>query len=301
MSGYSRTQKNDVRAASFLMLKAGRASPYKSIATLPSREALCVHEMDKVGVINADTQQQWVENDTRKRQYLDFESKKFNNVSLNFCDLENFIIEHPIDFLNADMESTITDRLGNWFEKTVAPSFISGGDIIVTVTKWARNNPIHDWLVENIDSTIISEQVKDLRVRLNNDDPGIIVPLSILFCALQIEMVDRITVFDYGDKSHTKMASIVLQNIVVGNSQWPLFSDLIQSCDVIRNQRKKYEKHSSDALKTIQDELALEFKTASEEGDKWIVTMSKKVNCVTRIGEYNSLKELAYHFQIEIN
>jgi hypothetical protein len=301
MSGYQRPQKDEVRSSTCLTLRSLAPSPYRSILTVPSREALCVREMKRKGLLSPSTCQQWIENDTKKRRYLELESAKYPNVSLHFNDLEDHILTQPVDLVNADMESTLTERLGLWFQNNVAPKFIPGGDIVLTVTKWARNNPLHAWLLENLNESIIADAVCDLRVRARTDDDAVVIPLAMLHCALQMS-VERITIFDYGDHRHTKMASLVLQNVHCGEvTNWPTFSELIDTCAHERARVSSRIYRSAEILEIIQSNLAAEFKFAEQDGDHWHVYMSKIKGIITQIGgEYDSLEQIAHQFQIEI-
>lgn len=300
-SSYARPKKDAVRTSSFARLVTHPGQPYASILTLPSRQALCVKELARQGLIVQDTHQQWVENDRGRKRFLDFEASAFENVEIAITDLEDYALSRKVDLVNADMESTITARLGAWFQNELRPNFISGGDIVLTVTSHARSNMLHLWLLENIDDSIIADQTQRLRQRMGTHFDPFIIPLALLHCAMQIETVAEITAIAYKDDGHSAMVSVILKNVKPGRSEWPLFTDVAADCDRQKSAKGKHENVSKDAMERIRAELETEFKSVLEIDGQWVVSMSKKAGVTTVVGSYDTLKEVVDTFQIDVD
>jgi hypothetical protein len=295
---YARPQKDINRRDSFLHLRhfsSGRA--YRSLLTLPSREALCVHELKRLGMIDDLTHQFWVECDKKRESFLRFEATKFpkDSVDIHMGYLETAPLERNLDLLNADMECTLTPNLGTWLSD-IGPRLVPGADVAATFTRWERNNPLYRWLEENQNDCILSDQIRKLRIDLGAADSEIIIPLALLHSALQIEVCDAIGVFPYGDKKRMQMVILALPNVHRGDSPWPTFAEVLAEAKLAERTVTPGERHDPIIMEIVQRGLDRFMMFLAEEDGDLVVRLRQ--NAVTEIGRYETLEEVMERFQI---
>lgn len=295
-SSYQRPQKDAVRRGSFEVL-GERARPYRSILTLPSREALCVKAMRDAGLIDDRTRQVWIERDRKRVHHLEREAARIGgDITIVVCDLEDYRPDRTFDFVNADMESTVTLRLARWFER-MGEHLDPGTDLVLTVTKWSRRNPLHHWLCDHLSKTCLYEPAARLRVRMGEFSNGVVVPMALLHSALRFTSVEHITLFDYGDDGRTKMASMVLQNIQGRETSWPTLDRVLADCPYSVIPQGERGAVVATLFDRVKQTLADLFMVVEQERDGWAVYFTK--NGRSRINTYGSLDEIAAAFQVE--
>lgn len=291
---YNRPHKNAARVECFARLRS--PAPYASILTLPSREALCVEEMARQGLIDRHTRQQWVEHSKTRERHLNLNSRKFSGqVTVHIGSLEDHVLTGPVDLINADMESTLTPRLGLWFENEVRQNFVPGGDIILTVTQSARNNVLHEWMKDNFEHPLISTQMAALQARMGHDFKPFIIPTALMHCAMQMT-AERINAHCYQDEGHRPMVSLVFQNVHDNPGVWPLLSELIEVCDHTRAEMQPTSRVQSPLERKLADFFAdLLSADLLFEDDLWVVRMP---GSAVNITQQPSLEKLAEAFKV---
>lgn len=292
---YNRVNKARVRREAFEHLDRHATGVHESILTLPSREALCVHALHSTGMIDHDTRQLWIENDPKRRRYLDFERAKFlGPIDIHIGDLEDAPIDHNLDLVNCDMESGMTARLATWMADTLAPRMIQGTDFVATFTQWSRHNPLYDWLNDNQDDCLLTPHIHALRLTHGTIEPKIIYPMILLSCALQIDATDTIATFEYGD-GRTKMISFAIPNVHRAPGRFPPISEVIAVADLGKRTFERSSNVGPDLLARVHAKLETMLMRADEIDGVWVVTLRQ--SRATEIGRYPSLEEVAERFQ----
>lgn len=302
MSGsYHRPQKDEARRDAFLHAKhfsTGR--PYRSLLTLPSREALCAHELKRLGMIDDHTRQLWVERQHNREPFLRFERDRFAGpVDIKIASLEDIDIDRDLDFVFADMESTLTPRLARWIDSTLGPRLVAGADIVSTFTRHERNNPLYRWLEDNQDDSLMSQQIRKLRISTGTRDPDVIIPLALLHSALQIEVSGTVATFPYGDLKRMKMISFVIPNLHRGDSPWPKIDEVIAEAEIGSRSFSRHHQESDVILLDVVEKGLERFLMSVEQKDGgWVVQMNGAQ--VTEVARYDTLAEIRDRFQIKL-
>lgn len=210
-------------------------APKSSVLTLPSRYALCPASLIAHRVIRTNTPQQWVEaNSFIHRQLLkQVETQGFTAVSTHFGKLEDYVPTSKLDLINADMESSFTEKLGTAFEDVFSKHLLPNASVVLWVTAWARNaytTDFHDWVYDLTQTPghPLCELSDIIAANRSCKDPALVLPIVLFTCAMNQFEFDIIRSREYRD-TRTTMMAIRFDNIRPNpNPMWPSFKSLVE-------------------------------------------------------------------------
>jgi hypothetical protein len=233
MLDYDNDGKNDAREIVFGTLPR---MPYKSLLTLPGREALDVRDMLRLDAITAQTEQTWIEHETselvhmgktRDRLYLNG-SVGADRIEIIHTPVECFVPTKPYDLVNLDLMSGITPDIGLWIERTLSRHLAPRATVVVTITQWSRST-FCAWFHDNA-SRLYPEAMAEIVSHYDKRDTKAEAWVMLLMSALIGFNFDQIPLLGYaGSGNHFGMTMIRADNITLsGPSDWPSFSQIIK-------------------------------------------------------------------------
>lgn len=291
---YDRTEKNETREFKFMHL-----SPKESILTLPSDGALCSIALEAEGVIDKDTHQQWVERAGGIHKGLSAlaQSLGYTSVDTHRCSLEDYVPTRALDLINADMESSFTERLGLAFETTLSNYLLPDADIILWLTGWARNpatRDFHEWFGNLVRTSDPNDPLRREADRIascagnQTPDMSVILPHVLMSCALNRFTYEKGESREYAD---TRATMVVLHFAHIeprkGPPILPSFSELAAAFSE-QNHRKYMTHEQRDLLAWLETRLT-EYNMGIEFKDELWWTLR---NGKTTGGNFGSVEQV---------
>lgn len=218
-------------------------------------------------MINKDTHQQWVERAGGVYKGLPELAKSlgYTSVETAQCSLEDFVPTRAVDLINADMESSFTERLGLAFEKTFSNYLLPDADIVLWLTGWARNpatRDFHEWFGKHVresePNSPLRREADRIAASAGNQAPdmSVILPHVLMSCALNRFTYEKGESREYADTRAT-MVALHFAHIEPrkGPPVLPSFSDL--AAEFALQQHREYMTHTQrDLLAWLETRLA---------------------------------------------
>ncbi len=278
MTDYNRPKKNAVRTKLFEDM-----APKTSVLTLPSRYALCSASLLSHGVIKRSTPQQWVENRSFIHRQLttQIEAQGFTDVETFHGSLEEYTPTRKLDLINADMETSFTEKLGIAFEDVFSKHLLPNASVVLWVTAWARNaytTDFHDWVYDRTQEPghILHTLSDEIASHRDCKDPALVLPIVLFTCAMNQFDIDIVRSREYRD-TRTTMMAIRFDNIrPTDNPIWPSFKALVAEWKDGYS-RERMKPGVRELVIRLEEYLLTINHTLESEDDGWKVISPKGV------------------------